>query len=112
MYKHFDEISDPEMKGVDQKVMQMLDNARTMADIPFYITSGKRSIEKNKEVGGEEDSSHLKGLAVDLACTNSNNRFRMVYGLFCAGFKRIGIASDHIHADIDTTKAQEVLFLE
>ena len=32
MYKHFDEISDPEMKGVDQKVMQMLDNARTMAD--------------------------------------------------------------------------------
>jgi hypothetical protein len=112
MYKHFDKISDPKMIGVSDKLMSMLDNARTIADVPFIITSGLRTVESNKKTGGVPDSAHLKGLAVDLACSDSFNRYKIIYGLFVGGFKRIGIAKDHIHADIDETKDQFLIFLE
>jgi hypothetical protein len=112
MYKHFNKEQDPNMIGVSDKLLSMLDNARTIADVPFIINSGLRSAEKNKEVGGVEDSAHLKGLAVDLACSDSFNRYKMIYGLFVAGFKRIEICKNHIHVDIDETKQQLVIFLK
>jgi len=112
MYKHFDKIKDPLIIGLSDKLLTMLDNARTVAEVPFVITSGLRTVEHNKEVGGLPDSSHLEGLAVDIQCKDSFNRFNIIYGLFVAGFRRIGISKDHIHADIDDTKTQRVVFLE
>lgn len=112
MLKFFTKEKDPKMIGVNDKLMFMLDNARMIAQIPFIITSGVRTEEENKKVGGAVDSAHLKGLAVDLHCHDSLSRYFIVYGLFVAGFKRIGIASDHIHADIDPSKDQSIIFLE
>lgn len=112
MYKHFNKEQDPKMIGVNDKLMSMLDNARTIAQIPFIITSGLRTKEHNAEVGGEQDSAHLSGLAVDLACSDSLARYTMVYSLFVAGFKRIEIGKNHIHVDIDESKDQRVMFLE
>lgn len=109
IFKYF---KDCEIKGLNEKLIQMLDNARSIAGIPFVITSGLRSIEKNREVGGAEDSAHLKGLAVDLKCNYSESRFIIVSALLMAGFKRIGIAPDHIHVDIDKEKSQCIIFLE
>ena len=110
--KFFNPEQDPEMVGVDYKLMYKLDLARQMADIPFIITSGLRSIEKNKEIGGADDSSHLKGLACDIACENSQQAFCIIKGAFMAGFERIGLGKGHIHLDIDTEKPQKVLFVE
>lgn len=110
MYKHFNEKEDPKMIGVSTELMQMLDDAREIAEIPFIITSGLRTPEHNTEVGGVADSAHLKGLAVDLATNSYHTTYRIVLGLLLAGFKRIEITKDHIHADIDKTKAQEVIF--
>lgn len=110
MYKHFNEKQDPEMIGVSEELMRMLDVAREKAKVPFRITSGLRTPEHNADVGGVSDSAHLRGLAVDLATHSYHTTFRIVYGLFIADFKRIEITKDHIHADIDETKSQEVLF--
>lgn len=106
-YKFF---KDSEVVGLQIKLVQMLDRAREYAGVPFIITSGLRTQEHNNEVGGVKESSHLKGLAVDLKCETSANRFKIIIGLIALGFKRIGIYEKHIHADIDTLKPQEVIW--
>jgi zinc D-Ala-D-Ala carboxypeptidase len=111
-YRFFNEIDDPKMKGLDEKLMLKLDNARFASSVPFYITSGLRTEEENLKCGGVSDSAHLKGLACDLECSDSQNRFKIVYGLIVAGIRRIGLSSNHVHADIDNTKLQDVIFLE
>lgn len=112
MYCHFNEVQDPEIIGLEPTLISMLDRARTLADTPFIITSGLRSVEHNKKVGGVENSAHLSGLGADIQCSDSQNRFKMIQALLLIGFKRIEIARGHIHVDIDNTKDQEVIFLD
>lgn len=112
MLKHFSIEKDPKMAGLDIKLLSLLDNARTMADMPFIITSGKRDVYTNNEVGGVKDSSHLKGLACDIECENSTQRYYILRGALVAGFRRIGLGKGHIHLDIDPEKPQNVIFIE
>jgi hypothetical protein len=111
MYCHFNEKDDPNMIGLNPKLMSMLDRARALADIPFIIVSGVRTPEHNKLVGGVVNSAHLTGDGADLQCSDSCNRFIMIRALIIVGFKRIEICKGHIHIDIDETKDQNVIFL-
>lgn len=76
------------------------------------VTSSYRCEEHNKDpkVGGSETSSHLKGLAADLKCTNSTYRCHLLKALIKSGFNRIGIGEDFIHVDLDKTKIQNVIW--
>lgn len=102
-------FSDEEIVGLDPKLIELLDAARGYARVPFIIVSGYRSPEHNASIGGVPNSAHTKGKAVDLACTDSHVRMRMVTGLLLAGFRRIEIADKHCHADIDDSLPQDVL---
>lgn len=53
------------IKNIEYTISR-LDEIREGYGKPIYVNSGYRCEELNKEVGGEEDSYHLKGLAVDL----------------------------------------------
>ena len=113
-YFNFEEFDSPDEIGsglpkcqggkMDLDFLHKLDEARTIAGVPFKITSGYRSIEHNAKVGGRVGSSHLKGCAVDIAVNNSAHRSAVVQGLIKAGFTRIGIAKTFIHADADENK--------
>lgn len=103
-------FSEQEVAGLDFELVAMLDWARGRAGIPFIITSGKRTQKENIAAGGVDASSHLKGLAVDLKCDNSPDRYHMIQALLLAGFKRIGVYNAHIHCDRDTTLPQEVVW--
>ena len=90
--------------------------ARNAIGRQLYITSGVRSPKTNERVGGSPTSSHLKGLACDIS-TNSigenispRYRYLIVRSLIDAGVKRIGIASNFIHFDIDEEKVQNVIW--
>lgn len=109
MYKNFKEH---EIHGLDHNLIIMLDQAVDIAKVPFIITSGKRTPEQDRNVGGSGNGSHTKGLAVDLRCKDSRSRFRILKGLIYVNFTRIGIEKDHIHADIDTNKDIDVAWLE
>ena len=85
----------------------MLDDAREIAGIPFFITEGKIS-EQTVHV---EHSAHFKGAAVDIRCWDSWSRFKIVNALLEAGFERIGIYDRHIHADIDEYLPQMVIWV-
>ena len=54
-----------------------LDNARDdKGDEPIIITSGYRSTEVNKRVGGSPTSNHLTGCAVDIRCIGIEQALR------------------------------------
>lgn len=91
-------------KNMKKQFLTKLDKARAIADVPFKITSGYRSKETNKRVGGVSTSSHLKGLAADISCKDSSTRQKIISGLIKAGFTRIGIADTFIHCDTDKDK--------
>lgn len=107
-YKFF---SEDEAKGLDPELMSKLDTARAVAGIPFKITSGLRTCAANGAALGVEHSSHLSGKAVDLAVDDGASRFAIVKGLLAAGFVRIGAYDHHVHADVDSTKDQNVLWV-
>ena len=81
--------------------------------MPFVITSGFRSQDKNTALAESvKDSAHLTGNAVDLACADSQTRYAMIKGLLAAGFNRIGIYSKHLHADDSPTLPPNVCWWE
>jgi len=111
-------FQDSEVEGLDVDFVNRLDRARHIAGIPFVITSGYRSPERNQSIiGAVADSAHIKGLAVDMRVENSHEVFVMVHSLVVAGINRIGIYVNkdwqpiHIHADADPEKIPEVLFI-
>ena len=91
-------------------ILEMLDQARDKFDKPIKINSGYRSEAHNKRCGGTPYSSHLRGLAADLSCKSSVDRYHLINCLLDVGFKRIGIANTFIHVDIDPEKANEVIW--
>jgi uncharacterized protein YcbK (DUF882 family) len=83
---------------MDPCFLAMLDDARTIAGVPFAITSGYRCPRHNAAVGSTS-KNHISGRAADIRVINGPKRIRIIKGLITAGFTRIGIGTDFIHAD-------------
>ena len=111
-YFNFHEFDSPDKAGsghnMEEEFLELIDCAREEAEIPFKITSGFRTEEHNKKVGGVENSSHLKGCAADIACGNSEKRSIMVRALINVGFTRLGISKTFIHVDSDPDKSDAI----
>lgn len=109
-----DEFASPDIPNsglfMDNHLLIMLDSARDKANIPFIINSGYRSKSHNIKVGGRDNSSHLKGLAVDIQTLGSRDRFIILKSLIEVGFNRIGIKGSFIHVDIDYDKDINVVW--
>ena len=102
MAKYF---SEKEIRGLDEKFVELLDFAREVAGIPFVITEGLAS-------GGSHvaNTAHSRGLAVDLRVHDGLSRMKIIKSLLAVGFKRIGIYDRHVHVDIDDSLPQDVLW--
>lgn len=107
MSRYFKEIEDGNM---DANFLHKLDKARELAGMPFIINSAYRSPEHNAKIGGRPNSSHLKGLAVDISVKDSRTRFIILDALIKVGFNRIGIANSFIHVDLDIDKSNKVIW--
>ncbi len=94
---------------ISPTLREKLNAAREEAGVPFIITSGCRCEAHNKAVGGVANSSHTKGLAVDISATSST-RYKIGRALL-NNFSRVLIDYNRsfIHVDVDTTKPQNVL---
>jgi len=108
MTKYFKELDN--LDKMDKTFLLRLDEARERAGIPFVINSAYRTPEHNAKIGGKPNSSHLRGLAVDISVTNSRQRFIILNALLDVGFTRIGIADTFIHVDLDNEKSKEVIW--
>lgn len=114
------EFDSPDKPGsgslMSETILDMLDDVREKFGKPIVINSGYRTEGHNAKVGGKpktdtsKGSSHMYGLAVDISCKNSTDRFHLIYLLQETGFQRIGVAGSFIHVDIDFDKSQEVMW--
>tara|TARA_R100001369_G_scaffold79958_1_gene110119 strand:- start:817 stop:1167 length:351 start_codon:yes stop_codon:yes gene_type:complete len=111
---HFDiqEFDDPTLQNsginMDATFLQMLDDARGIAGIPFTINSGYRTKEHNEKVGGVSNSSHLVGKAADIKVGSGSERYIILDSLIKAGFKRLGVGQTFLHCDNDETKPNSI----
>lgn len=120
--RHFDlkEFDSPDKEGsgvnMDAKLLEMLDDAREIAGVPFKVNSGYRTREHNSHLlamgyKASPNSSHLKGLAVDISATSTGKRYAIITALLEVGFNRIGIASNFIHVDRDPDKPSNQIWV-
>jgi len=77
---------------------------------PLVIASGIRTPERNKQVGGVKNSSHLQGYAVDWKDISDNDLIPFLDTAWAAGFRRFGIMATGIHTDDDPTKTSPAIW--
>lgn len=97
--KNFKELKN--LHKMDDCLLAMLDILRETYGEPIIVTSGYRTKEENKRVGGVENSSHLTGNAVDIRVKDSRDRFYLIKLALSAGFTRIGVGKNFLHLDND-----------
>ena len=102
MFKYFtyEEFDSPDVQGSGQMMSEdlilILESIRNELGKPVIITSGYRTEAHNEKVGGKPNSSHLKGLAADIACKDSKYRFELIRELIEHGIDRIGVSDTFV----------------
>jgi hypothetical protein len=89
--------------------IEKLNKAREIAGFPFKINSAYRCEKHNKAIGSNS-IVHPLGYAADISCTESRKRFIIIDALLKAGFRRIGVHKQFIHADDCPTRDQDVVW--
>jgi len=89
-------------------VMGLVDRLQRIRDairMPIRITSGYRCKTYNAQVGGETDSAHLTGEAVDVLMPSNEYAYYFLEQAF-RWFVRIGIYDRHVHLDVSNQLPQ------
>lgn len=107
-----EEFDSPDKVGsgdeMQYSTVKLLDEARSIAGLPFKINSGFRTEGHNKKVGGRPNSSHTKGYAVDISIKTNYERYKILMACVTVGFKRFGIGQNFIHVDNDPLKKPSI----
>lgn len=92
---------------IDSNLVFLLQVLRDWISRPIIITSGYRCPKHNREVGGESNSYHLQGLAVDI--TGSFDIEKISELAREIGFRGIGIYKKKrfLHLDLGTPRTWE-----
>ena len=89
---------------IDIRLVKELQKLRDIVGKRIIVTSGYRTPERNKRIGGSSKSKHMEGIAADIYVEDMS--VEEVY--FIAKhlqFNGIGLYNHHIHLDIREKKA-------
>lgn len=86
------------------------DALRELYGKPLIVASGYRTPERNAQVGGVKNSSHLLGYAVDWKNITDDEMIAFLDAAWEAGWQRFGIMATGIHTDDDPTKASPAMW--
>lgn len=103
-YFKFTEFVKEEGGFIDSDLVLKLEKLREAVGFKLIITSGYRSEEKNREVGGAKQSLHLEGKAVDISISGISpfGLYQLIKNAFLVGFTGIIVYPKHVHFDIRT----------
>jgi len=91
---------------VDAGLILLLQRMRTLAGDELNVSSGWRSPEHNRKVGGASKSMHLFGQAADITIKGLDQRQLAGLALHC-GAHGIGLASSYVHVDVRDLDASD-----
>ncbi|MBA43607.1 MAG: peptidase M15 [Magnetococcales bacterium] len=92
-------------KGMSEEFMRRLQMLRNLYRKPMLITSGLRTPEYNKKIGGAPASMHVQGKAADILVSGAD-AYELLGLALTVGFKGVGISqkgphnSRFIHLDL------------
>lgn len=98
------------LQDMDQQFIRQLDAARASAGIPFVLNSAYRSPAWELSKGRTGRGDHPQGKGVDIKCTTSANRMKIVRALLDNGIRRIGIGKTYIHAGLGKDLPLDVIW--
>lgn len=98
------------MEQMDQAFLALMDRVREAAGIPLVLNSAYRSKEYEKKMKRPGTSSHCEGKALDIRCSTSQNRYKIIKAALECGIRRIGVGKNYIHLDNSETHAQDVIW--
>lgn len=100
------------IEDLASELVERLVYAQHIAGFAFDFSCGYRSQSYELSKGRKGTSSHsrIPCLAVDIVTLDSHVRFKVVTALLMAGFPRLGIGKNFVHADIDETKSHPIIF--
>lgn len=114
--RYFDKNEFDSADCMSMSLIEKLDELRQVLNKPIQITSSFRTRAKNEELKKQgytvsSNSSHMKGLAVDIHCPSFDYLKQIVLTARSLGFTRIGQylskkGNWFIHLDIDRDKVQ------
>lgn len=84
--------------AMDVAFLKELDTCRDVAGVPFVLLSAYRSSEHDKAKGRSGTGYHTSGRAVDVRCTNSEDRRAIIEGCLACGLT-FGVYKTFIHID-------------
>jgi len=99
------------LQDMKQSTMDLADRIRDRAGIPIVLTCAHRSREWDKARGRTGTGSHPEGMAFDIRCNTSHNRWKIISAAIAEGATRIGINSGFVHIDNSPNQVQEVVWL-
>ena len=99
-------------EDLDFSLVALCDFLDRFSNLELEFTSGYRCQACNKKAGGAAGSAHLRGKAIDIVPMSAEQRYEILGVAFLRGIKRIGIAKDHIHLDVDETLPLGVVWVE
>tara|TARA_A100001201_G_scaffold19110_1_gene21477 strand:+ start:128 stop:508 length:381 start_codon:yes stop_codon:yes gene_type:complete len=117
-YRNFksSEFDSPDLPGSGENMkdefMELLQEARNIAGVPFRITSGFRTQAYHDDLSrrgyktSKSRSAHQDGYAADIHCSDTKTRWIMINAFLLAGFNRIGIGTNFIHIDNAPNKTE------
>lgn len=89
--------------NMDQAFLALLEELRIRYGKQLTINSGYRCPEYNDTLKNSvAGSKHCLGMAVDIGCIDSKERYELLALAIDIGFGGIGIAKDFIHVDSRT----------
>ena len=101
---------DTNTEYMDFRLVEYLDAMRQILNMPLVINSGYRSVPHNIKVGGNLNSRHLTGIAVDIACWSDKTRGKIIdFAVrYDAGIRimGLGLAKGFVHLDIDISRGE------
>jgi len=98
-------------KELDENFKRLCDKMRGECGFPWILDSGYRTqIENDKLKDSVSDSAHVSRLAVDVRCTDSYKRNKIIDVAKANGITRFGIGKNFVHLDVDPSKPQNVMW--
>ncbi len=99
------------LQDMSQEAMDTFDKVRQNVGTPLSISCAYRTEAWDRAKGRSGNSAHTQRCAIDVRCTDSGLRHKIVQAAIKAGITRIGIAKTFVHIDTSKLNTPRVIWL-